>query len=190
MTAANQSSALKTGFKVGNKAIAKDAAIAMTKFGTRTLEIPLGPSLFALSGAGVALAEDGIFDGVTLPDANTGNMYVSFELPAEWDSTPTNLTFEIYWKSTATSGDAKFTVEVGAQTTGEDLAVTETLTVTTTVETTANKINKSSVTIAGSNLAAGDLISIHIQRDPTDVADDLGANVIVVGTILKFTGVA
>ena len=189
MTAANQSSALKTGFKVGNKAIARKAAIAMTKFGTRILELALGPGLFSLSGSSVANAEDGIFEAVTLPDANTGNMRTSFELPAEWDSTPTSPTFEIYWKSSTTTGDAKFTIEIASKTTSEAIAVTQTLTVTTTVDSVANKINKSTVTFTGSNIAAGDLIGINIKRDPADGSDTLSADVKVLGCIFKFTGV-
>ena len=189
MTAANESSALRTGFKIGNKAIDKNAALAMSKFGTRTLELALGSGLFSLNGSSVANAEDGILEAVTMPDANTGNMRVAFELPAEWDSTPTDVIVEIYWKATVTTGDAKFTGEMGMKASGEDVAVTETQTVVTTTNTTADKINKSLMTFTGSNFAAGDLIGLNIKRDPADASDTLATDLKILGVIIKFTGI-
>lgn len=188
MTAANESSALRTGFKIGNKAIADNAAIAMTKFGTRTLEIPICGGEWVLSGSGVALAEDGIFEGITMPDANQGDLYSSLHYPAEFDANNTDIDVEIYWKANDTGGDAKFTVAIGIGEDDDALAEADSDSVITTVQNVANKINKSVVTLSAAGLAADHLLGVKITRDPTDGDDDLGSDLVIVGVIIKFTG--
>lgn len=187
MTIANSSAARRAGFKVNDRAIADAAAIDMAKIGTRTLRVALPATIFYGSGTSVAIGEDGIFPVFTLPDANSGVLYTSLRLPAEWVAS-NNVTIDMYWKSSDTTGNVKFSVALAAKVAGETTAASDTQTVTTTVNETANKVNKSSVTFAGSVFAAGDVIGIAITRDPADAADTLGADIKFVGADLNFTG--
>lgn len=190
MTIANSSSARRAGFKINDETIGELAALSMAKIGCRTLYVPLPADCWHMAGASVAVAEDGIFPIITLPDANTGNLYTSFELPAEAVLTTGTYVLSIYWKSTAVSGAAKYTVELASrQDNGNPSTAEETLTVTTTVATTASQINKSQITFLGADFSsANNLVGIHVSRDPADAADTLGANVSFVCAVLEFTG--
>ena len=187
MTIANSSAARRAGFRLNNKSVADAAAIDMAKIGTRTLRVPLPAQAFVGSGTSVAISADGIFNVFLLPNANTGSLYTAHRLPAEWVST-SNVTLNIYWKSTGITGDCKFSVELASVIVGETLALDDTQTVTTTVETTADKVSKSSVTFAAALFAAADVLGIRITRDPADAADTLASDVEVVGAELEFTG--
>lgn len=186
MSITNSSSARRAGFKVNDKAIKEDAAIAMSKIGCRTLYIALPPSAFHLAGTSVAVATDGVFPVITLPDANAGNLYTSVRLPAQYDSG--TMTLSIYWKCTPVAGNVKFTVDVAGKADNASAALEETLTVTTAAATTAGQINRSQVTMTASNFTAGDLIGIKITRDPTDAADTLGANISFISAVIEYTG--
>ena len=186
MSITNSSAARRAGFRLNDAAIADDAAIAMTKIGTRTLRIPLPAQAWVGSGSSVAIAADGVFNAFTLPNANTGELFTSVRLPAEWDSG--DITLNIYWKSAGVSGDVKFSVELASVVVGETLALDDTQTGTTTVDATANKLNLSSVTFAAALLASGDLLGIHITRDPADGSDTLASDVSFVGAEVEFTG--
>lgn len=187
MTIANNSSARRAGFRATNRGIEEFATITMTKFGTRTLYFPLSPNSFHLNGSGVINSADGIFSVITLPDANIGNMYTSFRLPAEWES-GTDIIVSIYWKTSATSGAAKFTVQIGAKADGESTASSNTQNITTSASSTANKLNKSQVTFANSLFSASDWIGLFISRDPADAADTLAADLKIAGIVVEFIG--
>lgn len=186
MSITNSSSARRAGFKVNDEAIEDGAAISMAKFGVRTLYIPLPTTVFTLSGTSVAIAIDGVFNVITMPDANVGNIYTSRRLPAEWDSGAIVLT--IFWKSTAITGNAKFSASISSKATGGTTALEVTQTVTTAANTTASKLTVSQVSFVAGTFTAGDLLGLLISRDPTDVADTLGADLSIVGAVLEYTG--
>lgn len=187
MTITNHSSARRAGFRATNRGIEDSAGIAMTKMGTRTLYIGLNADSFALSGTSVARSADGLFSAILLPDANTGTMRTSFRLPAEWVS-GTDLTVSIYWKTSATSNAAKFTVDLGAKANSETTASSNTQTVTTTTNSTASKLNKSQVTFSNSLLAAGDWLGLQISRDPADASDTLATDLYIAAIVVELTG--
>lgn len=187
MSIANSSAARRAGFKINDRSVADSAAISMAKIGTRTLRVGLPATIFHGSGTSVDIDDDGIFPVFVLPDANTGVLYTSFRLPAEWVAS-NDVTVDIYWKTSDVTGNVKFSVALAAKIAGETNAASDTQTVTTTVNATASKVNKSSVSFAGSLLAAGDLIGISITRDPADAADTLGSDINFIGADFNFTG--
>jgi hypothetical protein len=168
-----------------NDCIDPNAAIAATKIGTRTLYLSFPPYLWCLSGTSVVVSADGICPVVLFPDANTGIMYITTRLPTEWVSA--DVTFTILWKTTAITGNAKFTVDIGVKGAGGDTSSTTSGTVTTAAETTANKIQKSQVTIAAA-IFNNDWLGIKLSRDPADGADTLATNLYIVGFYVEFTG--
>jgi len=185
MSITNFSAARRAGFKITNRGIKKTAVIDMTKVATRTLFMAFNPASGHIAG-GAAEATDGIFAAVTLVDASTSNIYITSKLPEEFIVADVILTW--YWKSATASGDAKFTARLCAKADSEDIAETDNQTVTTTVNATANKLNKSQVTFDSSKFALDDWIGVMISRDPADVADTLGADLNVVGFVIEFTG--
>lgn len=187
MSITNSSAARRAGFKLNNKSVHPDAAIDMSKIGCRTLRLGLPAPAWVGIGTSVALAEDGVFPVFLLPDANSGNLYGSFKLPAEWVS-GTDLVVNIYWKTSDISGDVEFSVALASITTGEATTATDTQVVATTVNATANKLNKSSVTFAAALFAAGDIVGINILRNPADAQDTLGSDINFVYAEVEFTG--
>jgi len=188
MAVTNYSAARRSGFKVGNDGVGKTAAITMTKMGTRTLYIPLQPSTWHFSGTSVDTTEDGVFTGVLFPNANVATMHITTRLPAEWYSSSSSISIEIFWKTTATSGDAKFSISIAPKENGETTALTETVTKTTTTNSTANKLNKTTQAFTFSNFAASDWIGIYLTRDPNDGDDTLNTNLTIIGINIVFTG--
>lgn len=187
MSITNSSAARRAGFKINNKSVSDEAAISMAKIGTRTLRFPLPSCIWVMSGTSVAIGEDGIFPVITLPNANSGNLYTSFRLLAEWVS-GNDISINIYWKSSGVSGNVKFTVALASKTVGETTASSNTQTVTTAAQTTAGKVQKSTVTFSNSLFAAGDIIGINILRDPTDVDDTLTSDISFIGAEAEYTG--
>lgn len=186
MSITNSSSARRAGFKINNKSIKELAAITMDKIGCRTLYIALPPQAFTLAGTSVAVTTDGVFNVITLPDANAGNLYTSNRLPAQWAGG--TITLSIYWKTTAITGNVKFVCDIAGKAVGGTTALEETQNVITAVASTANQLNKSQVTFLAADFTALDLIGLKITRDGTDGSDTAGADVSFVGAALEYTG--
>lgn len=185
MSITNSSSARRAGFKVNNASIKKAAAIAMAKMGTRTLRVALPCQAWHLANNASFEAKE-IFTVISMSDAGVDDIYVSFRLPAEYDSG--DLTVVILWSSVSVTGAAKFSVDFASKAASATTASENTQTVTTTVSATANKINESAVVFASSLITAGDLVGIHINRTPADAADTLGAEATISGIFVEFTG--
>lgn len=190
MSATNVSGARKTGYKFGNKAFKKAAAITMSKMGTRELIRAICPQAMHLSGTSVAIAADGIFNVVTLPDANAGSVYGTFRLPEEWVST-SDLTIDVYWKTTQNDNtkQLELVATISAQQSDETIATVDTLTTQQAPSTTANQVKKFTFSASlAANYAAGDLIGIKITRTPSDADDTLAADIKVIAIVARFTG--
>lgn len=187
MSISSSSSARRAGFKVNDKTVKDLAAIDMAKIGCRTLYVALPPQAFHFAGTSVAITADNLGNTILLPDANSGDLYTSFRLPAEWVSGG-NVVIDIYWKSAAITGNVKFTGELASKATGGTTALEETQTVIQAAQTTAGQINKAQLTFAAADFTAGDLVGLHLKRDGTDVSDTLGADVEFVGAAAEFTG--
>lgn len=188
MTITNSSSARRAGFKFNNKAFKKGADIAASKIGTRTLTSVIAPNDFVLSGAGVAMAVDGIFSSITLPDANAANLYATAKIPMEYAGG--FVTLDIYWKTTAVNvaNNIKFTVAMASKAGGESTALNDTQSVTQAPAAVSNQLRKASIVFSGIVFTAGDFVGIHILRDPADAADTLATDAKLIQCVLKFTG--
>lgn len=186
MTIANSSSARRAGFKVNDAAILDVAAISMAKIGCRTLYVPLPLCMFHPAGGSIGTSLDGIANIISCDDAGASNLYASFRLPAQWDSG--NITVTIYWKTVATTGNAKFTVDLASKAVGGTTALEETVTVTTAAQTTASKLNVSQAVFTAADFTAADLVGLKITRDGTAVGDTIAAQLQIAGVAFEFTG--
>ncbi len=182
----NNSAIGKTGFKFEDNDFADDAAIAITKLGTRTLKVPLPIADAYLTGTSAVFAVDGVHVAALFPNANSANAYFSFPLPANYDSG--QFTIDIYWKSTGITGNAKLQALVALKADGDTTASEGTFTVTDAVPTTAEQIKKSTITVTGLVYTAGDLVGLNILRDPTDVADTLASDLKIIAVVVNYTG--
>lgn len=189
MTISNNSSARRAGFRANNESVKDSTTITVSKFGTRTLYLGINPDSCYLNGTSVAKSGDGLFTAITLPNANTGYLATVTRLPAEWLS-GTDIKVNVYWKTSGTSGNVKFTIDLGAKENGETSALSNTQTVTTAADSTANKLIKSQVTFSNSLLTALDWLGIKILRDPSDASDTNAADVLVCAIVIEFTGTA
>lgn len=186
MSITNSSSARRAGFKVNDKTVKDLAAISMAKIGTRTLHMALPPQAWHLVGTNVVVQSQGVFNVIQCPDANTADLYTSFRLPAEYDSG--NLTLTIYWLSSAVAGNVKLTAQLAGKAVGGTTASEETIVTVTTVSATSLQLNKHQFNFNSADVTALDLVGIHITRDPADVLDTLGADIVIVSAFLDYVG--
>ncbi len=104
-------------------------------------------------------------------------------LPADFTGT---LDAQIVWKTTATSGNAKFSLStictaINATET-DDPAFNTASTVTTAAPGTANRLQTSSITgVTITGCAANELLHVKLFRDGNDGSDTLGASLDVIG---------
>jgi len=188
MNLRNTSAIGKTGFKFENVDFAKSAAIATSKLGTRTLNIPLPAVDGHISGAGTSFQVDGIHITVTMPDANASTLYFSVALPAESIGSTPQMSIDIYWKTTVITGNVEFAVAVATKEVPEAITADATFTDTDAAATVASVVKKTTITFTGLTHTAADFLGIAITRDGTDAQDTLGADIDVLGAVLNFPG--
>lgn len=164
-----------------------NANIQISKLTTRSLRISFPAPLCQTVGAGVATSFLGVYGGVTLPDANAGNMFLSFALPDEWVSGGI-ITARIWWKTTAVAGNMKLTGALRSTTKDGADSAEETLTATDTAAGTTNLINDTTMAFAAADFATGDFVGFNLSRNPLDAADTLGADVLILAIDFEFTG--
>jgi len=107
----------------------------------------------------------------------------SYLLPADWTG---NVDANIIWKTSATSGNAKFSLStictaVAASET-DDPSFNTASTVTTAAPGTANRLQTSSISsVTVTGCAAGEFLHLKLFRDGNDGSDTLGASLDVIG---------
>lgn len=107
----------------------------------------------------------------------------AFLLPADWSG---NVDAKIIWKTSATSGNAKFSLStictaVGATET-DDPSFNTASTVTTAAAGTANRLQTSSISsLIVTGCAAGEFLHLKLFRDGNDGSDTLSAALDVIG---------
>lgn len=110
----------------------------------------------------------------------------TYLLPSDWSGT---VDANIIWKTSATSGNAKFSLStictaVGATET-DDPAFNTASTVTTATAGTANRLQTSSITtLTVTGCAAGEFLHLKLFRDGNDGSDTLSASLDVIGVEL------
>ena len=176
----------QAGDTIEDADIDEDAGIEISKLATRTLYVSIPAPALMRSGAGVASGAEGVYGTVTLPDANTGILYGFFPLPDEWDSG--TITCRIWWNTPATANDVKFSIALKSTTVDGTTTAEETLTVTDTADATGDDINNATVSFAAADFTKGDFIGFSLTRDPSDVADTLGASAKIFAVDFEYTG--
>lgn len=164
-----------------------NADIQISKLGTRTLIFSFPAPLFQRNGSGVITAFTGIYGGVVLPDANDGDMWISFPVPDEWVSGG-DITVRIWWLTAATAGDIKFFGKLQSTTKDGTPANEEIDTVVDTAKGTTNLINTATIVYAAADFAVGDVIGFNLNRTPADGSDTLAADAQVLCVDFEFTG--
>ena len=176
----------QAGDQIEDDDVHPNANIQISKLGTRTLYLSIPATLFQRSGSGVALVTSGVFGGVTLPNANTGNLYASVPLPDEYDSG--TITLRVFWKTAATAGNLKLNANLASVAKDGALTVEEAETATVAANGTTNLLNEATFTFTASDFEAGDIVGVNLNRDPADVADTLASDVMIIEATLEFTG--
>jgi len=90
---------------------------------------------------------------------------------------------EIYWRTTATSNDAKFTVEVRGKADGEVMggaSADASGTVTDTAKGTGSQVNKATATVSYTPASGDEIMLFKLKRDPTDGSDTLSTDLDVI----------
>lgn len=123
------------------------------------------------------------------PDSAVGNAWIQWQPPRNYNNGTVKV--KVYWTATSGTGDVKFFVAAVAVSNDDalDAALGTAQTVTDTL-ITANDLHQtaftSSITIAGTP-ADEDIIFLRVRRDPTDVADTIGADVRILGIGIEYT---
>lgn len=164
-----------------------NANIQISKLTTRTLSFSFPAVMSQKSGSGVISSFLGVYGGVVLPDANTGNLYMAFPLPDEWVSGGI-ITVRVWWKTAATAGNVKFSGLLKSTTKDGTTASEETVTVTDAANGTTNLINDATMAFAAADFTAGDIVGFNLKRDPADAADTLSSDTLIFAIDFEFTG--
>lgn len=171
------------GFLIADEDVSENANIQRSKLATRTAYISIQPSSGVLSTA--TKSTDGAFSTIVMPDSGTSSAAFSFRIPDDYASG--NLTVDIFWKTAATTNDAKFFVYFGSAGSGNSTAIDDTQTVVDTAAGTTNLINTASVTISSSMFAAGNIAGLILERQPADGSDTLATDLEVILIRISYT---
>lgn len=110
----------------------------------------------------------------------------SFMVPENYVGTPL---IRVLWTSAATTNDVVWDFDYNAVTDTESMdpgAVDQAVTVTTTVDGTANDLNTSDLSLTASNFAAGDIVQFSLARDQSDSADTMANDAIVHDVLFQY----
>lgn len=165
------------GFKIANADIDDNAAIALSKLGTRTKKIKLSFDYF--DGT---TAFDGVFPEYLFAHAAQKTGYVSFPFPTDYASG--DVIVNVYWKTAGSTGNVKITADIKSTPTTGSTASEDTQNDT---DASATTITKSTFTFAAALFAAGDIVGLAITRDSSDAADTNTDDVEMVAVELEYT---
>ena len=177
----------QAGDQIEDADVDDNADIEIAKLSTRTLIFSFPAPLFQKSGTSVINSFLGVYGAVVLPDANDGDIYVSFPLPDEWVAGG-NITVRIWWLTAATAGNIKFFGKIMSTTIDGVPTNEEISTVVDTANGTTNLINDATISFAAADFTAGDIIGFNLNRTPADAADTLGADAKILAIDFEFTG--
>lgn len=122
----------------------------------------------------------GVSPVLVFADAGVRNAHLNVRVPAA------NMTIEIIWSTTVTSGDCKWQIDylqLGDSVVYDALATNASVTDVANATAKARKV----ATIALSGLTEGETLSLKLFRDPTDVADTLSADAFMHALVVRPT---
>lgn len=137
------------------------------------------------------VATNDVFDFMVLTfnDGTTRHEYHGgFVVPNDYSTTPK---VQIYWTTTATSGDAEWDfdyrgIAVNNSESLDPSTVAESLNQNDTAGGTALDFMMVEFTLTASNLAAGDFVPFILARDKSDAGDTISAAVHVAHALFKY----
>lgn len=181
--------AIVAGALIGDADIASDAAIKPIKFAKRSMFIPIPLAYTILTGASVAQAVSGIFNTITLPDANSGTITLTTTAPRGEISPGDRVKLHIWWLTAATSGSARFIINIKPAIKGvSSLSSAIERAVLSDARASGNQFIEAVVEFPAAIFTDNQLIGIKITRDGTNSLDDLGADLKVGALYLEFQG--
>jgi len=181
--------AMIAGARIEDADIASNADIKPIKIEKRSLFIqaPLNESI--LSGASVAHSIEGIFDVITLPDANSGTITITTAAPRGEISPGDKVKLHIWWLTTATSGSARFIANIKPATEGiSGLGSAVEKAILSDARGSADQFIEAIIEFPAAIFTNNQLIGIKITRDGTNSLDDLGADLRVGAVYLEMQG--
>jgi len=156
--------------------------------GRRAILTPAGAVIPTTAGAEQKKTDGTNFSYYVLAfDASAAeSAFWEFVLPDDYDGG--NISVNIWWKSTATSGAAVFTISVLGRTEGETLDDTlgTAQSVTDTTPATAGSIAMCAPAAFSPGWAAGDYIVVKLSRDATNASDTLTVDAEVIMVVVQY----
>jgi len=177
------------GERIENADIKAAAGIKPLKFEKRTLSMDIRLDGAQLSGASVAIAAVGVFPGITLPNANSGDITVTVEAPRGEMVKGERPTLHIWWNSAGTSGNARFVVDIKPAieaVSGLSSAIQKS--VISDVQGVASQLQEATIEFPPSIFGNSQLIGIKLARDPANTLDTLASDLQILGLYLTMNG--
>ena len=166
--------------------ISPDADIERSKLATRTLKLVIPAIMGHSDDSGTGPTNDTPYAGILFPDANQAGYAFQIPIPDNWEEDQ-DITLDVWWNTTATSGNVRFTVDYNSAKEDDAITSVTTLTNTDAADATTKDLNKISFTIAKADLKKGDLLGLLLDRAPANGADTLSADVKVFALTLSLT---
>jgi hypothetical protein len=156
--------------------------------GRRAILTPAGAIVPATAGAEQKQSDGTNFSYYTLnfdKDAEESAFW-EFCLPDDYDGG--TILVNLWWKSSATSGDAVFKVQVLGREEGEtlDAALGSAQSVTDTTPASAGNIAVCAPMAFSPSWVAGDYVVIKLARDATNVSDTLAVDAEVIMVVVEY----
>lgn len=126
------------------------------------------------------------FQAVTHDPDTDGTSYWLVRVPENYSGTPA---VDISYVANATTGDWRLVLGTAVPADGESMDVTfsDETAVDTTVPGTAYQRDEISVSITGTTPAVGDLLMLRVLRDADNAADDLAADLNILGIWFSYS---
>ena len=185
----NVDEAMIAGARIDDADIASDAAIKPIKVAKRSLFVSVPLANAVLSGTSVAHSAVGVFDLITLPDANAGTVTVTAMAPRGEVSPGDKVKLHIWWLTAATSGSARFVVDIKPAIEGiSGLGSAIEKAVLSDARASGSQFIEAIVEFSAAVFSNNQLIGIKITRDGTNSLDDLGADLKIGALYLEMQG--
>ena len=177
----------QNGAQLIDENISVDANLERSKLGTRTLKHVIPAIMGHSDSAGTGPTDDTPFAGILFPDANTAVYSFQFAIPDHWEEGQ-DITLDVWWNTTVTSGNLRMAVDYAPKEEGETLTATASQLVNTDAAAgSAGFLNKISFTLLAAGIKKGDIMGILLTRDPANGSDTLSADVKVFALTLSLT---
>ena len=135
--------------------------------------------------ADAAILLDGNYAMRTFTDATTNTAYATWVVPQDWSS---GMIFQIYWKSTAASGNCIWKISANWAPSGSDKETNaEDSGNLSSATNGADEVNYKLDPFSFSSAQHGDVVAIKLERLGADGSDTMSADVELIGLVVQYT---